>query len=223
MVKQNSVARIGIIGGGIAGLTTAYRLALQGHSVDLFESSGELGGLGTFFEYQGHEIDRFYHCIMPSDDHLLRLIQDVGLGEALYWRHTTMGMVHRERHYPFNTAWDLLRYHPLRLPQRLRLGLMTVLLRHLGNDAQLDYTPMGEWLSRLFGRHLWKTFWQPMFAAKFGDSAGALPALYLKKRMGRESNVGPRGYLQGGLHRFIQTIAQAIRQAGGQIHLLTRC
>jgi protoporphyrinogen oxidase len=213
--------RIGIIGGGIAGLASAFRLATQGHQVTLFEASGELGGLGTFFDYNGSQVDRFYHCIMPSDDHLLKLIEDVGLADQLYWRQTTMGMVHREQHYPFNTALDLLSYPPLSLPQRLRLGVMTLLLRHLGNDEKLDYTPIGQWLSKLFGAKLWKTFWQPMFAAKFGDSAGDLPALYIKKRMGRESNVGPRGYLHGGLHRFIQTIAQAITQAGGTIRLNT--
>jgi protoporphyrinogen oxidase len=214
-------ARIGIIGGGIAGLSSAYRLATQGYQVTLFESSNELGGLGTFFDYNGSKVDRFYHCIMPSDDYLLKLIADVGLADQLYWRHTTMGMVHREQHYPFNTALDLLSYPPLSLPQRLRLGVMTLLLRYLGNDEQLDHTPIGRWLTKLFGTKLWKTFWQPMFAAKFGDSAGELPALYIKKRMGRESNVGPRGYLHGGLHCFIQTIAQAIVAAGGNIRLET--
>ncbi|MBE9030280.1 FAD-dependent oxidoreductase [filamentous cyanobacterium LEGE 11480] len=212
---------IGIIGGGIAGLASAYRLASQGHQVTLFESSHELGGLGTFFDYNGHQVDRFYHCIMPSDDYLLQLIRDLGLEDQLYWRHTTMGMVNREQHYPFNTALDLLRYQPLAFLQRLRLGVMTLLLRYLGNDEKLDYTPIGAWLARLFGPKLWKTFWQPMFAAKFGDSAGELPALYIKKRMGRESNVGPRGYLKGGLHNFIQTIAQKITAAGGQIRLET--
>lgn len=213
--------KIGIIGGGIAGLTTAYRLASQGYQVTLFEASNELGGLGTFFNYRGHQVDRFYHCIMPSDDYLLQLIKDVGLGDALYWRHTTMGMVNRGQHHPFNTAMDLLSYKPLPFLSRLRLGVMTVLLRYLGDDEKLDYTPIGQWLSQLFGAKLWKTFWQPMFAAKFGDSAGELPGLYLKKRMGRESNVGPRGYLDGGLHHFIQTIAQAIQAAGGAIHLET--
>ncbi len=76
--------RIGIIGGGIAGLACAFRLTQSGHEVELFESSDQLGGLGTFFPYKDRFVDRFYHCIMPGDAHLLSLISDLGLADLLY-------------------------------------------------------------------------------------------------------------------------------------------
>ncbi|MCM1984691.1 FAD-dependent oxidoreductase [Lyngbya confervoides] len=212
-------AKIGIIGGGIAGLSCAYRLATQGHQVTVLESSPQLGGLGTFFEHQGRQIDRFYHCIMPSDDYFLQLIEDLGLSDRLYWQKTFMGMVYQGHHYPFNSALDLLRFTPLSFLQRVRLGAMSLLLKYLGNDQRLDYTPMGDWLTQLFGSDLWDLFWQPLFAAKFGAKAGELPGLYLKKRLGRESNVGERGYLQGGLYGFIKALAEAIAAHGGHLVL----
>lgn len=52
-----SSLRIGVIGGGAAGLATAILLAREGHSVDLFEKNGELGGRIGVFEREGFRFD----------------------------------------------------------------------------------------------------------------------------------------------------------------------
>ena len=88
---------VAIIGGGIAGLASAQKLARQGCRVTLLEASPDLGGLGTFFQWRGRFVDRFYHCIMPSDAHLLALIREVGLEDQLYWKPTRMGFIHARR------------------------------------------------------------------------------------------------------------------------------
>ena len=41
---------VAIVGGGITGLTCAYRLARAGHQVAIYEKSDELGGLVGSFE-----------------------------------------------------------------------------------------------------------------------------------------------------------------------------
>jgi protoporphyrinogen oxidase len=212
-------SNIGIIGGGIAGLASAYRLANLGHRVTVLESSDSLGGLGTFFELDGRNIDRFYHCIMPSDDDFLALIHDLGQSKLLYWDNTLMGMVYKGDHYPFNTPFDLLKFSPLSIIERVRLGAMSIMLGRLGNDEKLDGTPIEQWLRRLFGEALWTKFWAPMFSAKFGVGAATLPALYLKKRLGRESNVATRGYIEGGLFGLIQTLETAIKKHGGTVQI----
>jgi len=210
---------IGIIGGGIAGLASAYRLAKLGHNVTVLEASDTLGGLGTFFDLGGRKVDRFYHCIMPADDDFLDLIRDLGLSERLYWDNTLMGMVYEGQHYPFNTPLDLLKFAPLSVPERMRLGAMSLLLGRLGNDEKLDGTPIEIWLRRLFGDALWNKFWAPMFAAKFGVGAATLPALYLKKRLGRESNVATRGYIDNGLYGLIQALDSAITELDGKVRI----
>ena len=72
-MKPTTSRNIAVIGGGISGLTTALRLAEQGHAVTLIEGSGQLGGLGTFFEHDGRTFEKFYHCMLPSDGPLLEL------------------------------------------------------------------------------------------------------------------------------------------------------
>ena len=44
-VKPSTGHKVAVIGGGPAGLTTAYYLALEGHSVTIFEASPYLGGM----------------------------------------------------------------------------------------------------------------------------------------------------------------------------------
>ncbi|MEM0911025.1 MAG: FAD-dependent oxidoreductase [Pseudomonadota bacterium] len=213
--------RIGILGGGIVGLNAALKLAEEGHDVTVLEAAEQLGGLGTFFKMGDNYIDKFYHCIMPKDEHLLGLIDHLGLSDNLYWQKTFMGMIYESEFYPFNGPLDLLKFSKLSLFSRLRMGAGAVLMPFIGNPEKLDDVPIQKWLTSIFGKHLWQRFWKPLFSAKFGDAVDNLPALYLKARLGRESNVSDRAYLNGGLKRMMDTLAKRIALANGKI--LVKC
>ncbi|MCH8921346.1 MAG: FAD-dependent oxidoreductase, partial [Chloroflexi bacterium] len=87
---------VGIIGGGVAGLTAAYRLLQKGHRVQLFEASPSLGGLVRTFEIPagggsapeggGEPIECFYHHLFTTDTAAIRLINELGLGDRLTWQ-----------------------------------------------------------------------------------------------------------------------------------------
>ncbi|MDI5982230.1 FAD-dependent oxidoreductase [Amycolatopsis magusensis] len=218
---HNSKRDVVVIGGGITGLAAAHRLTEAGASVTLLESSGQLGGLGTFFPMGERWVERFYHCIMPSDDHLLGLLDRLGLREEVDWRRTSMGMVFGEDRYPFNSALDLLRFTPLTLLQRLRFGVVSLLLRHLGRHRDLDRTRTEDWLRDLYGDVIWEKLFVPMFGSKFGAAFADVPALYLWQRLGRESNVATRGYPAGGYKSIIDALHASIEANGGRIHLST--
>ena len=54
--------RIGIIGGGLTGLTAAYRLVENEQAdVTVYEASDRLGGLAAGFELDGHRVEQAYH------------------------------------------------------------------------------------------------------------------------------------------------------------------
>jgi protoporphyrinogen oxidase len=213
-----------VLGGGIAGLTAAYRLVQQGFKVTLFEGTDQLGGLGTFFGYQGRTFEKFYHCMLPSDAPLLALLEDLGLAQDVYWKATSFGyagasgQIHR-----LNTPLDLLKFAPLPFVDRLRVGF-TGLMGRLGDSKGLDDITAAAWLSRLSGPRAFETFWKPMLMAKFGDFWAEVPALWFWTRFNREkgdSSGETKGYLRGGYQRIVETLQNRIQRRGGTIFMET--
>ena len=209
--------KIAVLGGGIAGLTAAHELATAGHRVVLIEASQQLGGLGTYFNWNGLDVDKFYHCQMPSDDDLLQLIDDVGMTDQMYWKPTRMGFVVKGKRYSFNGALDLLKFWPLNFFERIRFGVISLLLRRLGEGKDLDNIRIEDWLVDLYGKGIWRKILQPLFQSKFGPAAGDMPALYIWERLGREKNTVSRGYLKGGMKALLDAIEAKLVKLGVEI------
>ncbi len=208
-----------VIGGGISGLTASHKLAKDGHDVTLVESSSQLGGLGTYFNFEGKWVDKFYHCQMPSDTPLLELIEQVGIKNKMYWKPTRMGFVVDGKRFAFNGPVDLLKFTPLKFTDRIRFGVASLLLRQLGKGLDLDNTRIEDWFIKLYGRDVWEKILKPLFRSKFGSHAGNLPALYIWERLGREKNKSTRGYIEGGLKTIIDAVENKIKNYGGKILL----
>lgn len=212
------------MGGGISGLASAIRLSRLGHPVTLFESEPVLGGLGVTFPYRGGHLEKFYHCILPNDTALIELIKEVGLEDDLIWRQTGMGFMHRGRVYPMNTAGDLLRFSPLSIIDRLRLGLMGVRARYNGQAESLDEIPVDEWIRRQVGSRAFDVMWKPLLEAKIGDGYSSIPALWLSSRLSREKNTAKevKGCLRRGYRSLVAAIEQTLERNGATIRLNTR-
>jgi protoporphyrinogen oxidase len=204
-----------ILGGGIAGLATAHRLAERGEEVTVVEAAERLGGLGGTFEHAGRLHEKFYHTVTSTDTALLELLDAAGMPDQCEWRKTTMGMVVGGEHFAFNTPQDLLRFTALSLPQRVRLGGIGKSLRALGRGKDLDNITAEAWLRPLFGDAVWDKVIRPMFTMKFGGAE--VPALYLYERLARESNVAMRAYPKAGYQGLADGIAASIERMGGTV------
>ena len=78
--------RIGVVGGGMAGLTAALRLAQAGHAVTLWERAAQVGGQAVAFEVDdGIYLEKFYHHLFQSDRDIVALIEELGIGDHLAW------------------------------------------------------------------------------------------------------------------------------------------
>ena len=121
--------KVCIVGGGVAGMTTAYRLMQDGHEVSLYEASPYLGGLVRTFEVGGSRLEAYYHHIFTTDTTIIKLIDELGVGDELKWIESKVGWFDNGKIYPFITPLDLLRFSPLPLLDRIKLGLMAVQLR----------------------------------------------------------------------------------------------
>jgi len=215
---------IGVVGGGVAGLAAAHRLQSAGHDVRVFEASEEIGGLARVYETAGDPIETFYHHLSKSEETIVELIEELGLGEALEWRYMSNayyvdGVVH-----PMDKPWEILAYPHLSLYDKFRLGMLVLEIDVRGGvpkfDAYEDITdyedvPIKEFLLEHTTRHVYESFWEPLLDAKFGTRKEDVSAAWL---LGRVKFRGERdllkgeilGYLDGGFGRLLDALLDTV-------------
>ena len=138
--------RIGIVGGGVAGLGCAYFLSERGHQVSVFEQAPALGGLAGCFDFDGLSVEKYYHFICRDDRDLVDMLGRLGLADEIQWCPGPMKFFYRGTLYPFGTPWDLLRFRPLSLVERMRFGLTIALSRSAESWKQHEAVTAREWL-----------------------------------------------------------------------------
>ena len=205
-----------VIGGGVSGLASALRLAERGASVTLFESDEALGGLGATFDVRGVALEKFYHCLLPSDDALLGMLIELGLERSIHWRRTGMGFMHRGRIYSLNTALDVLRFAPLPMVDRLRMGWMGLRAQSRTDFRELDEWAIADFLRSHVGDRAYEVLWKPLLDAKLGDGHAGIPALWLISRIQREksSQKEVKGFVDGGYRAIVAAIERALHGRG---------
>ncbi len=223
------MARIGIIGGGIMGISLGYYLTRQGAEVEIFEASPTLGGLaGPLYLEDGVAVDRFYHAILSSDSHLRQLCQELGIEDQLRFRTTKTGFYHNGQIFSMNNIVEFLRFPPLGWIDRFRLGLTVLYAQFIRDYMSLEGVSVESWLMRLSGRNTYQNIWRPMLRAKFDGSFENTPATYIWSRLvrmkstrGGASQKEEAGHLVGGYMTLMKAMAEKIEAAGSQIHLRT--
>jgi protoporphyrinogen oxidase len=216
--------RVGIIGGGITGLTVAYYLARKGCSVTLFEKEPELGGQVRTVSVGGERVEGFYHHIFAGDTNLIGMTEELGLSSDLEWLPSRVGYFSEGRAYPFSTPLDLLRFKPLSLYDRLRVGMTSLRLQRRTHWRDLAEVTASEWLPPRTGGKGYRVIFDPLLRGKFGDYAGDISMAWLwsrfRVRLGSRGRAMQRerlGYLRGSFHRLVEALAEAIREMGGNI------
>ncbi len=218
---------IGIVGGGLLGITVGAWLARQGYRVEVFEAAPELGGLaGTMTLDDGTVVDRYYHTILFSDSELRRWCADLNLLGQLHFRETRMGFYYRGRVHSMNNIVEFLRFPPLGWMDRLRLGLTVLYAQFVRDWRTLEGVGVENWLVGLSGRTTFDNIWRPMLRAKFDGGFETTPATYIWSRLVRmkstRSGVNQKemaGYLVGGYATLVRAMAAQIVEAGGTVHL----
>jgi len=218
--------KVGIVGAGILGLSLGYRLAKRGHTVEIFDASPDLGGLAAAQDYGPFVWDRFYHCILPTDQHLIGLLRELGLGDELRWTNTGTGYYARGRFHDMNGNADFLRFPLLSLVDKARLGAMIVYATRFADPWKLYRVSAQDWLTRICGRRAYEVFWRPLLKAKFGPFYDQIAAVFiwatLTRLFGARSTTTAQekmGYCSGGYARILGRMREALESKGAAIHL----
>jgi protoporphyrinogen oxidase len=221
--------RVAIVGGGIMGVTLAYKLSQRDDlDITIYERGSDIGGLAGFMPYDGLRLDRFYHTILSSDMSMQTLMKESGVEDKLHFTETKQGFYDNGKLYPFNTPVDLMTFPPLNIFQRFRLGLQVIYAQFESDWRNMDTVPVEKWLVRVSGRGVYEKVWKPLLRAKFDTAFKDVPATYiwsrLKRMMGTRQGVTSKEmmcFLENGYYTLIEALAAKAQARGVRIRLNT--
>ncbi|MGE3332607.1 MAG: NAD(P)/FAD-dependent oxidoreductase [Rhodospirillaceae bacterium] len=219
------MAKVAVIGAGAMGLAAAYHLAKAGHNVEVFEADKIAGGMAAHFDLAGLSIERFYHFVCKADQPTFDLLKEIGLGDAMRWRPTSMGYFYNGRLYPWGDPISLLKFPHLGLLSKIRYGLMAFLSTKRSDWSKLDKITAEKWLKDWCGPRGWDVLWEKLFALKFFEYADKVSAAWMWTRLKRVGTSRRNlfqeelGYIGGGSETLVKRLVERIEALGGLIHL----
>lgn len=216
--------RWAVVGGGILGMQLATRLRAAGNAVTLIEAAPHLGGLADAWTLGDVTWDRHYHVILMSDLRVRALLDSLGLGDDVEWRQTKTGFYTGGKHYSMSNTLEFLRFPPLGLIDKLRLGATIFAASKIKNWKRLEKVSVGDWLRKWSGRRTTEKIWLPLLRAKLGEnyqyaSAAFIWAIIARMYAARRSGMKKEmfGYVRGGYARVLDRFEESLRNAGVEI------
>lgn len=219
------MARIVVLGAGAMGLAAAHRALTLGATVTLLDAAPEPGGMMAHTDLAGLSIERYYHFVCKADRPTFALMDELGIGDMMRWRSTTMGYFIGGRLFAWGDPVALLRFPHLSLVEKLRYGLLMAVSTRRNAWPALEHISAKTWLERWCGPNVYATLWKPLFDLKFHDKAESISASWIWtriRRIGRSRRSVMQeelGYIEGGSQTVVDALMRAIRRAGGDVRL----
>lgn len=212
-----------VLGGGLAGLYSAYELSKKGFKTLLLEKDEDLGGLASSYSIEGQPIPKTYHHVMYGDTTTLSIINELGLENELYWRKLKVGFYSQERFYDFSSSTSILKFKPLSYWGRIKFGLLVLKARKKPNWSELNNVSVEDYARCNAGKGAYKLI-NYIVQAKFAEPPANISAAWLMSRFGHESKSVSNqfGYLKGGIQKIVNGLAIGCRQKGGLVETRTK-
>ena len=151
---------VAVIGGGLAGIAAAVRLADAGRRVHLLEARPRFGGATASFPRAGLIVDTGQHVLVRGYTRHRALLERLGVADHVQWQDrlevpVLLGAGQRARlrrsrtlPAPAHLGPAVLGYAGLSLGERVRAGRAALALRRLDpEDPALDVVSFGTWLT----------------------------------------------------------------------------
>lgn len=213
-----------IVGGGMMGLTLAWRLAQAGQRVTVLEAAPEIGGLACAWQLGDVTWDRHYHVTLLSDLRLRGLLSELGLEQEMRWVETKTGFFTAGKLYSMSNTLEFLRFPPLTLWEKLRLGITIFRGSKIRDGLPLEKVLVAEWLRKWSGAGTFQKIWLPLLEAKLGQTYKKVSAAFIWAtiaRMYRARQSGLKkemfGYVPGGYARILEQFSRQLADLGVEI------
>ncbi|MBX3402118.1 MAG: hydroxysqualene dehydroxylase HpnE [Phycisphaeraceae bacterium] len=182
-VVKSAASNVLVVGGGIAGLAAAVRLAESGARVTLLETRQKLGGRATSFKdvRSGQVLDNCQHVVLGCCTNYLDLLARLGAAEkvrwhdAQYWADGGTALQSDARAVP---TMSIIRPGPLPAPAHFGVSMLRAPLLSLRESSAIGRccmailrTDRAAWQSHTFGEFLRghgqservvRRFWEPV-------------------------------------------------------------
>jgi protoporphyrinogen oxidase len=217
--------KIAIIGGGLGGLSAAYFLSKKGNKVTIFEKEKFLGGLAAGFKIEGTTLDQSYRHIFKTDKDLIALIKELGLENKLRWYNSSTSLYWQGKIWPFMTPIDLLKFKPLNLYEKIRMGIVALWLEYDKNWQKYEKVPAYEWMKKWVGKRAYEVVWEPLLKGKFDKDYKKVSMAWLWARIHTRGNSSDKkgeerlGYFDGGFQILVDKLVEKIKNNGGIFNL----
>ncbi|MFN0154706.1 MAG: hydroxysqualene dehydroxylase HpnE [Gaiella sp.] len=229
--------KIAVVGGGLAGITAALACADAGAEVTLLEERAWLGGATFSIEKEGLWLDNGQHVFLRCCTAYLGLLERLGVARDVHLQRRlalpvllpgqrASWLKRSALPAPLHLGSSLLRFSPLTLRDRLRIGRAVLALRRLHlDDPALDRETFAAWL----GRHgqsaaavsaLWDLITLPTVNLRADEASLALAAKVFKTGLLEDAAAADVGWAAVPLQRLHgEAGARALADAGVLLRL----
>lgn len=216
---------IAVVGAGPMGLAVAYELVKQGYKPTIFEADDRIGGMAAMFDFDGVEIERYYHFHCTSDDDFFQVLKELNIEDKLHWKSTKMGYWYQNKLQEWGNPIALLKFEGLGLVAKFRYGLHAFLATKRNDWKSLEKYDALTWIKTWVGKEAFDVLWRQLFAQKFYEYSDNLSAPWIWsriRRIGRSRyNLFKEklGYLDGGSGTYMNAMKVYIEENGGTFKL----
>jgi phytoene dehydrogenase-like protein len=204
-----------VIGGGMAGLSTACYLARAGVPVTLFEKAANLGGRAATQNHDGYLFNRGIHAIYTGGA-TSEVLQELGITYN-YGSPKETFLLHQGQIYPFPASMSsLLRSRLLKVGDKIELARIFSTLPRI-QAKSLAHISVQEWLERTIKRSQVRQLMASIACVFVYSAALDLVSAEVFVTKLQLSLKHPVHYVEGGWQTLIEGLRRAAEQAGVRI------